>query len=252
MNQFYVSPEQVQGDELVLTEEESRHAVASLRIRPGDTLHATDGCGNRYKGIVREATPKRMEVQISERVLVPPVKPAIHVVLGALKSRERLEFAVEKCAEMGAASIIICKMDHCERGNVRIDRLHSICVSALKQSLGAYLTRVDESSSLLKALERQEFQGEGAALWMADETVDATEGGATVGGVTVEGSTDGATTSSPSAIVWLIGPEGGFSEKEREAIAAISDREVRRVSLGSTRLRAETAAIAAVSRTSFL
>lgn len=261
MNQFYVEPGHLHGDEFHLSEEESRHAVASLRIRPGEILHATDGLGTRYSGSVITAGPRQVSVRITQRESISAPHPAVHVILGALKSRERLEFAVEKCAELGVASIVVCAMDHCERQKVRVDRLQSICVSALKQSLGAHLCRVEEAPSLLQALDRPEFSK--AVVLMADETVDSEEtlnsaaspSAASFAAVTPTGASTAASSTTarpdgaPEDLVWLIGPEGGFSEKERGMIAAIRDRRLLKVSLGSNRLRAETAAIVAVART---
>ncbi|MEX2403718.1 MAG: RsmE family RNA methyltransferase [Balneolales bacterium] len=225
MNLFYTPPEQVQEKTLNLSGDEARHAVKVLRFKVGDAIFVTDGAGSRYEGRIEVAGKNKLQVSILHKHSTP--KPAeLVLVLGLLKNRQRLEFAIEKAVELGCIKIILFKSDHSERGKVNLERLQAIAVSAMKQSLRNYLPDVQLRDSLGDAIKG--FNDH--TLITAHEKQKK------------EAPTFFELNKNHLA---LVGPEGGFSDDE---IRLMEKSKGRTISLGDYRLRTETAVVALLSR----
>lgn len=226
MNVFYVEPEHVTGSHFELTGQEAQHAAKVLRVREGDEIHATDGQGKRFTGNVEAVHRQSITVTITHTEVKPEPKPQIIMALGVIKKRDRLEFAVEKAVELGASEIALFHSHHSEKTGVKLSRLESIVMSAMKQSLRLWLPKISVSDSLEEVLKKYPQ----CKIVMAHEKADAS-------------STLKQDVSENTLL--LVGPEGGFSEKEVESVIE-SGGEI--VSLGEYRLRAETAVVAILSR----
>ena len=212
-----------------LSEEESAHCVRVLRYREGDTILLTDGRGTTYTAQITKAHPKACEFDIltSEHQQKGHAFH-LHIAIAPTKNIERLEWAVEKCVEIGVDEItpLLCRFS--ERKQLRLDRLEKIILSAAKQSLTPYLPQIHEMTAYddfirLEAA-RPQTQRFIAHCYKEDKKLlrDCIE---TKRDVTV-----------------LIGPEGDFSEQElHDALA----NGFIPVSLGNSRLRTETAAVVA-------
>ncbi|WP_069130892.1 RsmE family RNA methyltransferase [Rhodohalobacter halophilus] len=229
MNQFYTDPKNIVGDRIRLVDQESKHASKVLRKNVGDILYVTDGVGNRFQCQISEITKRDVVCTIQDRETEVRTKPHVTLILGLIKKRDRLEFAVEKSTELGVDRIIIFRGDYSEKGNVRMDRVEATVLSAMKQSLRLFLPQVDFSENLDQALS---LIGEELTIIYADETKEGTK----------KPSNDADRTDRVSLVV---GPEGGFSKKERELLARKGGFAF---SLGNKRLRTETAAITIVDR----
>ncbi|MSP57468.1 MAG: 16S rRNA (uracil(1498)-N(3))-methyltransferase [Flavobacteriaceae bacterium] len=120
---------------------ECKHAIGVLRYSLGDGIWFTDGFGKRYYGIISVSTKTGFQVEIKQTVLVDPL-PGIHVFMAILKSRERMEWAVEKCSELGVNSFTFFHADRGERAKLNVDRMNKVAISSLKQSHGAWITNV--------------------------------------------------------------------------------------------------------------
>ena len=229
MNIFYAPPRQITEDILVLSEEEAHHAVRVLRYKIGDEIQVVDGVGFRYSGIIQSISKKRVEVRISDKVQVEDLKSSGSVILGLaiIKNRQRLEFAIEKAVELGASSIILFESRYTEKHNIRLERLHSIVMSAMKQSLHARLPDLAFEASLAGVLEKAPNH----MIIMAHEKVG--------------GPADKLPIKKNVNYLLLIGPEGGFSDEE---VALAQQYNGKLISLGKFRLRAETAAITLLSQ----
>ena len=150
-------------------------------------------------------------------------------------SEARTDFIVEKAAEMGAARILPVATDFTNSERIRQDRLQAHAVEAAEQCGGTYVPEVAELQKLSALLDHWP---ENRQLMFCDEAevgqrlfLDAVQ------------SEDPPTASGPWAI--LIGPEGGFSNAERKRLQAMQQAHV--VSLGPRILRADTAAVAAMT-----
>lgn len=228
MNIFYAPESQIHGDVIELTGQEAKHASKVLRYRKGDPIQIVDGLGGWFECKVVQITGSlvKAEIQKSKRIEAP--KPEIVLAMGLIKKRDRLEFAVEKSVELGVSEIALFRSRHTVKENVRMDRLENTILSALKQSLRAWLPKVSVLSSLDEVMDGYNEHH----FLMAHEKED------TELGVNPD-------LKSKDKLLLLVGPEGGFSDKE---IEMATERGAEIVSLGEYRLRAETAAIAFLSQ----
>jgi 16S rRNA (uracil1498-N3)-methyltransferase len=224
-NIFFAHPEHISANRLELVDQEAVHASKVLRFNVGDELYASDGKGNLYKAQVSSISKKSVLANILQSNSAP--EPTIKKVLvfGAIKKRDRLEFAVEKAVELGAWEICIFNADHSERSRINEERLQSIVLSAFKQSKRRWLPDVHYLNSLEEVFEH----------YPAYHSVMAH----------VEAETHQPENLSHDKNLLLAGPEGGFSEREVELAKR---KNTQMISLGKNRLRAETAVLTMLSQ----
>jgi len=209
-----------------LPEDESKHAVRVLRLAPGDAVTLLDGQGHFYTAAVAEANPKRCALRIASYEAVPPRPTYTHVAVAPTKNLDRMEWLVEKAVEVGIERLTFLRCAHSERRDLKLERLEKIAVSALKQSGQAWLPQLDELIDFEKFMQEVNPTTTFIAHLEAGERTDLAQ----------------VIAAAPRCCV-LIGPEGDFSPAEIEL--ALSQG-VRPVTLGASRLRTETAALAAV------
>lgn len=220
--------ENIESDIYTLSEEESRHCVKVLRMGVGDTLSITDGNGTLYHCRIMEANPKGCVVDTVERLKEYGKRPfSLHVAVAPTKNTARMEWFVEKAVEMGVDIItpIIC--DHSERCSMKSERLKKIAVSAMKQSLKAYLPLINEPTSIDRII-NMPATGQRFIAYCDGE---------------IRTPLRNAYNPGNDATI-LIGPEGDFSSDE--VCAALHNGFIP-VTLGECRLRTETAALAATA-----
>jgi 16S rRNA (uracil1498-N3)-methyltransferase len=208
-----------------LDEEESKHCVRVLRKTPGDLIRVTDGKGSFYD--VRITNTDQRKCTFSIENTIPESIPgySITIAISPTKNADRLEWFVEKATELGVSKIIPLACQHTERTFLKKERLEKVAVSAMKQSLKASipaitgLTEIGKMMSVVSESERFiAFVDEQNPNHLKD-----------------------LATPHRNYIV-LIGPEGDFSREELDAALAAG---FRKVSLGKSRLRTETAGLAA-------
>ena len=226
MNIFYSPPNTITPNSLRLTDQEAKHATRVLRVRLGDQIHVTNGTGKLYHCKVAEIQKNDVVCNILDANVEDRKEPFVTLVLGLIKKRDRLEFAVEKSVELGADEIIVFRGDHSEKGNVRLDRLESTVLSAMKQSLRVFLPKVSFAESLSDAVNQRDSS---ASLIYADETVNDAS----------------LPKYNQEKLMLIVGPEGGFSESER---IILQEKGGVPYSLGDKRLRTETAAVTITDR----
>jgi len=209
-----------------LSEDESKHAVRVLRLAPGAPVLLVDGRGTLASTVVEDANPKRCTLRLTGHDLLPPRPTYTHVAVAPTKNLDRIEWLVEKAVEVGVERLSFLRCARSERRDLKLERLEKIAVSALKQSGQAYLPQLDELTDFDKFI---------TEIDPATTFIAHLEAGERTALAQVIGA-------APRCCV-LIGPEGDFSPSE---IALALGRGVRPVTLGSSRLRTETAALAAV------
>lgn len=224
MNIFYEP--QIQKT-LLLNEEESRHAVKVLRLNTGDKIHVVDGMGGLFTCEITKPHDKKCEVRIEESVLEFEKRSYyIHLIIAPTKNLDRMEWMVEKCVEMGIDELSFIQTRYSERKELKTQRIEKIAVGAMKQSLKAFLPKINEMISWKEFLKKDISTGQ---LFIAH----LEEGERTLLQKAVE----------PNGIYRiLIGPEGDFTPDE---IAQAFEKGFKPVSLGNSRLRTETAGLAA-------
>lgn len=209
-------------------EEEARHAVQVLRRRPGDAVTVVDGQGGWYEGTLLEASKKSCVARIDRHVAQYGRREyRVQVAMAPPKNISRFEWFLEKATEFGIDRITPLQCFHSERRRLRPERLKKILSAAMKQSLKAYLPRLEPMTSF------EEFVRQPASV--AAQRFIAYLGPQTKGHLK-----DNYRPGNDVTI--LIGPEGDFSEAEVDLALA---QGFMGVSLGSSRLRTETAGVAA-------
>lgn len=205
--------------------QEAKHAARVLRKKVGDTVYLANGFGCKATGEIITVSKQSVTISISERETVP--EPKIKKVLGfgVIKKRDRFEFAIEKAVELGATSICLFDAEHSERSRINMERVDAIVQSAFKQSGRWWMPEIITKDSISDVL-----------LHFADHDVVMAHEKKEISANDFSVSKD---------VLLLIGPEGGFSEREVEIVEQAGGRIV---SLGTHRLRAETAVTALLSQ----
>jgi len=209
-----------------LSEEESKHCVTVLRMKTGDIMRVTNGKGQLMDAILIEADPKNCIVSIDTVKDGADFWPfTLHIAISPTKNIERIEWFLEKVTEIGIDEISIFISQHSERKVVKYDRLEKIIVSAMKQSVKS---RLPALHCLLhfEQMVKQDFQGSKYIAWIDDSAK-----------ITL--TTD---YKAGENVLILIGPEGDFSPEE---VTLAIKHGFKPISLGSSRLRTETAGIVA-------
>ncbi|MHB9054859.1 MAG: 16S rRNA (uracil(1498)-N(3))-methyltransferase [Paludibacteraceae bacterium] len=217
----------------VLSEEESQHAVRVLRLQPGDEIELVDGAGGYYKAIITNPHPKHCEFEVRETFPEYGKRDfKLHIAIAPTKNIERLEWFIEKCTEIGIDQItpLLCRFS--ERKIIKPERLEKIIVSAAKQSLKAYFPVLNPMVSfrefIKKAYAEQKFI---AHCYDSDKKLLQ------------------QLCPKSADIIIMIGPEGDFSLEE---VQYAIENNYQPISLGKSRLRTETAGVAACHTVSLI
>ena len=223
MDLFFHNTIDLQNPTFVFSDEESRHLSKVLRKQPGDLVAVTDGKGLEVHVQIQNINSRKTNGHIVETITHPAPKHRTHIAIAPTKNIVRLEWFLEKATEIGIHRIspILCK--HSERKVIKSDRLTKILQAALKQSQQFHLPQLDELISF-EAFVAQQQKGY-IAHCNTGENIDLAYR---------------ATTEQSDCI--LIGPEGDFSLDE---IVFAQKNNFQPISLGSQRLRTETAALVA-------
>ncbi len=228
MNLFYF-PDLQHGDDITeFKSDEVQHIVKVLRNGPGDELLATNGKGWAFRLKILETSKKSIRCEVLNSKLYERLPHHnLHIGFGVLRLRDRLEFAIEKAVELGVGCIHLIQADRSERSKLKPDRLDAIAASAMKQSLQVYKPDVAIHNSLDAFLKT--FSG--TVIAAHEMSVDP-----------IQKYLKPGILDDKLAI--LVGPEGGFSDRETETLES---RKIPMVSLGPIRMRAESAVVKLIS-----
>jgi len=216
----------INGLRHTLNEEESAHAVRVLRLKAGEEVTLVDGRGGLYRAQIDEIHHKHCEVEILEHQANYGKRPyRLHIGIAPTKNIDRFEWFIEKATEIGIDEITPLLCEHSERKQVNTERLQRIMIAAMKQSKKAYLPKLNGMTVLGKWLETQGAAG----CYIAHCNEDNLQ------------SLKTAYQLGHDATI-AIGPEGDFSILE---VKLASDCGFIGVSLGTSRLRTETAGVVA-------
>jgi len=210
-------------DAVTITGEEFHHAAHVVRLRQGEEVELFDGKGNATSGVVQSIGTTNLIVQIAAPIASREATVAIHLAMSIIHL-EKFELVLQKATELGVRSIIPMETDRQdirkERYRGKHERWGKIVFEATKQCGRAVIPTLEEPTSFDHVMQR-----ENKIIFDADIKPDS--------------------VLSPQSSVLLIGPEGGWSERE---IALAKEHECAFEQLGERRLRAETAAIVACAR----
>ncbi len=205
--------------------EESKHIIKVLRKKDTDILLVTNGLGFLFKTEITLASDSKCTVKILSFETIAPAKQQLHLAVAPTKMNDRYEWFLEKATEIGIHEItpIIC--DRSERKVINSDRFDKIILSAMKQCNQLHLPKLNPAITFKEFIKRN--TNDLQLIAHCEET---------------DKKTLKSVLSTSKNTTILIGPEGDFSEKE---IALALENQYIPVTLGTTRLRTETAAIVA-------
>jgi 16S rRNA (uracil1498-N3)-methyltransferase len=219
------------GDVVELTGEEARHAAASRRLRPGESLSLQDPQGNRFRAVIEGGAAHGLRVRVLEPEPVPELPARRVTLLQAIVKPKAAELIVQKCTELGVAALEFfpsswSTVSHRELSHPRtLPRWERIAWEACKQSGRRSPPDIRVRPGFSEALKSGQNSDR---RWVLD----------------LAGKAPGEHGARPLAesISLLVGPEGGFTPEERRQAA---DAGYQAVALGALTLRTETAAVAA-------
>ena len=224
MHIFY-TPD-INSENYILSKEESGHCVKVLRLNNGDKISLIDGRGTLYKAKITNANPKKCEVTCIEKLEDYGKRNFhLHIAMAPTKSMDRTEWMLEKCTEMGIDEITMLNCRYSERKVIKEERLQKVVVSAVKQSLKAYMPVLHGMTDFKKIVESCGEKYKFIAHCNEGDKNRLDE-------IYIENED----------VVILIGPEGDFSKEE---VKFAMEHGFKAITLGTSRLRTETAAIAA-------
>lgn len=216
-----------QGQSVPLNRDQANYLFAVMRLPVGTVLSLINSCDGEWDAEVAEGN-KRGGVLVCTAQTAPLQMPPDLWLMFAPIKKARTDFIVEKATEMGARRIIPVQTDRTQGDRLRQDKLQAHAVEAAEQCGGTYVPKVTGLSRLSDLL----------ADWPADRNLMFCDEGLLAGSQHLTGRLAG-----PWAI--LIGPEGGFSKPERDQLHSLPFAHP--VSLGPRILRADTAAVAALT-----
>ncbi|TPW02017.1 MAG: hypothetical protein FD125_2269 [bacterium] len=250
------------GATVAPTLDQSRYLTQVMRLKAGDSLTVFNGVDGEWRCIISEILKKGVVLRAEELLRRQAMGPDVQLLIAVVK-KSALEFAVEKATELGARQVGLVVTHRTQVQHVRMDRLDAIAIEAAEQTGRMDVPMIDAPVKLAELLDGFEA---GRRLMFCDETGGAPAMAALSppppgegdhpkdgGGVSDPAQWKGLSTASRSpspdggGTPWtiLIGPEGGFSPEERERLRALPFTTA--VSLGPRILRADTAAIAALT-----
>jgi 16S rRNA (uracil1498-N3)-methyltransferase len=226
MEYFYVPPGSVTPPTLTITGAEFSHMTHVMRMREGDAIRVVDGNGNSYDAFITSITRQAAACRITAHAQHLH-EPARSLTLGAgmLKNPSRFDYLVEKAAEIGVVRIVPLLTERTIPRHAKTERWQKLCVAAMKQSGRCVLPEVRQPVPF------REFLSSCAGRVLKFIPHEQAEIPLTPSRVSGDG---------PAVV--CIGPEGGFSDEE---VATAQEAGFQPVTLGTRRLRTETAAVVA-------
>lgn len=233
---FFYTPDIDKSNEL--PKDEASHCTRVLRMTEGDEIMLMDGKGTFYRAEITLATNHRCQFSVIETLEQQRQwKPWLHIAMAPTKLMDRTEWFVEKATEIGVDAMTLLECQFSERKVVKNERIEKILVSAVKQSHKAW---VPELSSMIAFRDFVSTPRSGQKF-IAHCYEDSDIG-------TPKRLLRDVLTPGEDCVI-MVGPEGDFSVEEVKL--AIENGYIP-ISLGASRLRTETAALAAVHTMSLL
>lgn len=217
----------IEESKAFLDPEETRHCTKTLRKNVNDIISFTDGCGGMYVGKIVDFNKKSCTLEIVKTLQTTDKRNfKLHLAIAPTKNISRLEWFLEKTTEFGIDEITFLLCQRSERKNIRLDRLEKVVLSAAKQSLKSIFPKVNDLIKFKDFIPQAKATFKGIAHCNTENLPHLKN----------------VLHQEIQEILLLIGPEGDFSEAEVELATTHGFEEI---GLGTSRLRTETAGIAA-------
>ncbi|MEM8654816.1 MAG: 16S rRNA (uracil(1498)-N(3))-methyltransferase [Pseudomonadota bacterium] len=224
---LYVDQPLGQGQSVPLSREQAHYLFGVMRLSVGAAVLLFNGVDGEWRAEVVEAGKRGGTLVCAAQTRPLQMPPDLWLMFAPIK-KARTDFIVEKAAEMGARRIVPVQTEFTNAGRVSRDRLQAHAVEAAEQCGGTYVPEVAEMVRLDRALADLGAR----QVMFCDEALAGVED-------------SGSLPDIFGSWAILIGPEGGFSERERARLHQIDTAHA--VQLGPRILRADTAAVAALT-----
>lgn len=221
MECLYIPNLDINSENILIEDDEFRHLKA-LHTRIGDSILISNGNGTMVTVSITEIERRSASARIVSKEFMPKADYKLGLALGILDNKDRFEFALEKAVELGATDFYPLLCRYSQKQKVNLERLANKSISAIKQSKRAWNINIHNAITIEELLS------------IDDNTIYFADMESTNKLKYLEGNS-----------VLLVGPEGGFSAEEEAIIR--KGQNVNSFTLGSNRLRAETAAIAGLT-----
>jgi len=236
MHRFFVQPENISGDEVVLCGTNVSHIRTVLRLKPGNRVQVLDGLGSRY--LVQLTLVKASEVRgrIESKEDFQTESPLVIQMGVALLKGNKLDPVVRKAVELGVFRVSPLKTDRCiirvpqMEAEKKTARWQRIAREAARQSGRSHLPDVSSNIQSVEGFCRESRTAEIKLVFWEEEEVRKLK--------------EVSTSNPPRSIAFLTGPEGGFSQEEIETARQYGFQSI---TLGPRTLRAETVPIVVLS-----
>jgi 16S rRNA (uracil1498-N3)-methyltransferase len=219
-----------EGQAVPLTADQAHYLTGVMRLGPGDPVHLFNGRDGEWRAALTVASRRGAMATCAVQTRRLAMPPDLWLLFAPVK-KARTDFIVEKAVELGVARLQPVQTRHTNSERIRQDRLQAHAVEAAEQCGATFVPPVDDLQPLERVL--RDWPKDRVLLWCDEDTATPTAGPAAPGPM----------PPAPAAI--LIGPEGGFSTDEAARLRALPF--VRPLSLGPRILRADTAAVAAIT-----
>ena len=226
---FYIEQFDEKASLITLNEETSKHVVQVLRMQAGEQIHLTDGRGYLLTAQIAEAHKRNCVVKVQGIIYQEKGKGKTTIAISLVKNASRFEWFLEKATELGVNEIVPLLCERTERQHFRYERMKGILLSAMLQSKQVWLPVLSEPVKF------EEYVRQTTSLEKMVKLIAHCEDAE-------KQQLSNLQIAEFSNSIILIGPEGDFTPKEIELAL---QQHFLPVALGETRLRTETAGIAA-------
>ncbi len=218
--ELYYHPSIETGVKVEIVDDEAKHILQVMRHKPGDVLYITNGKGSIFRCKILSISKNSALVFPEEKLIYKNTFGNITFCLPILKNFDRLEFALEKCIELGITSFIFYQSRRSINKKPKIERWEKVALSAMKQSLRSFFPKLKYVKNLDEIVSLQ------GNLFLFDQSA--------------EQSVMNTLNEFDSSLKYyfLFGPEGGFADCELELF-----EKMQLLRLTENRLRSETAVI---------
>lgn len=222
-----------EGGLIALEKDQSSYLLSVMRLNEGDQISVFNGCDGEWIGEIVKRSKKLADLQLIEQLRPQTAPQKLHYIFAPLK-RARLDYMVQKAVELGVSRLTPVITQHTNVDRVNLDRMKANAIEAAEQCGILSLPQIDNPVKLSHLIDEwPASESEEKQLVFCDESLAA-------GGPLAD-----LASLSGNDISVLIGPEGGFSDIERDLL--VSQRFVKAISLGPRIMRADTAAVAALA-----
>ncbi|MBU0484323.1 MAG: 16S rRNA (uracil(1498)-N(3))-methyltransferase [Proteobacteria bacterium] len=240
MRSFFVNPEEIYDKIARINGPDTHHLRSVLRMQAGDRIRLFDGQGKIYTGIINKISKDQTEVNILEITESQTTHPSLHLAQ-AMATGKKMDLIIQKATELGITGIHPFISQHCSRHQPdpnKEKRWQRIALESCKQCVRPTPPQINETTDFNKIITNADNFNRKLIFWESEEhfllnKIDFTN----------------INNHQSFSVLFIIGPEGGFSEQE---IKLAIDHGFQTVSLGNLTLRTETAAIAAAAILQYL